>query len=114
MSTGASIGQVLAQSREIDDATHWKREATLGAMMLSAIITELELDDVDVAKGGVTAQDILDRITKKIEEARKNEREVCANLVEEDVLDIRCTVLEADGVVRRTRAAIATSIRSLR
>lgn len=50
---------------------------------------------------------ILDR-----QDAVAAERERCASLAEEGCLDIGCTAIEAEGAVRRTRNAIAITIRA--
>ncbi len=51
---------------------HWKREADTGAMTLAAIHAGLGL--TAQAKGGISAQDVLDRVGRLVEEARRGER----------------------------------------
>ena len=56
-------------------SAHWKREAETGAMMLAMIHRGLWLDRVD---GGISAQDVLDRVGLLAEEARQEERIIAA------------------------------------
>ncbi len=67
----ALIAPILRAYAE-EASGHWKREADTGAMTLAAIHAGLGL--TAQANGGISAQDVLDRVGRLVEEARRGER----------------------------------------
>ena len=93
-------------------AAHWKREAASGAAMLRAIHEGLGL--TAGAKGGISVQDVLDRCRALAEEARREEREACADIPNRVQ---RCTCVGKGGVIISIHSpwcpwAIAAAIRA--
>ena len=63
-----------------DASAHWKREAQTGAAILAAIHAGLGL--TAERRGGVGAQDVLDRVAQLVEELRREERATAATHAE--------------------------------
>src|SRR3972149_1846028 len=78
-------------------SAHWKREAESGAAMLAAIHRGLGLGGTG---GGVSAQDVLDRVDTYDAQARREEREACAKVMDHRVaaMKARYTAHVQNGV----------------
>ena len=76
----AAFAEQLIISVE-EASAHWKRETETGAAMLAEIHRGLGIVRGD--KPGVSAQDVLDRVARLVEEARREEREACAKILDD-------------------------------